>query len=81
MSTTKLYIMEIVENHQKYDDNNIEKCLKQILNVKHDRLELIQLLPWQHIGLSFKIRNYGTFLLLLQDKLRTDSLLLFFASK
>ncbi|XP_075149395.1 uncharacterized protein LOC142223398 isoform X2 [Haematobia irritans] len=75
VSTCKIYLMEIFG--EEHDD--VTKWLKPIITCTIDRLETIQLLPWK-IGLSFHLRDWGGFLLLLQDILRTDSLLLFFAN-
>lgn len=76
LSTTKCYVMEIYAP----ENDDVTKWLRQVVSVTVDRLEFIQLLPWK-IGLTFYIRDWGSFLLLLQDILRTDSLLLYFASK
>ncbi|XP_005181896.2 uncharacterized protein LOC101890827 isoform X1 [Musca domestica] len=75
MSNCKLYVM------QSYAEENddVAKWLRPIVSCTVDRLESIQLLPWK-IGLHFLLRDWGGFLLLLQDILRTDSLMLFFAN-
>uniref|UniRef100_A0A1I8PNH6 Uncharacterized protein n=1 Tax=Stomoxys calcitrans TaxID=35570 RepID=A0A1I8PNH6_STOCA len=75
VSTCKFYLMQVFG--EEHDD--VAKWLKPIITCTVDRLETIQLLPWK-IGLSFHLRDWGGFLLLLQDILRTDSLLLFFAN-
>ncbi|XP_055923743.1 serine/threonine-protein kinase 11-interacting protein isoform X2 [Eupeodes corollae] len=73
MSTIKCYIMEEFGR----ENNNISKWLRPVVSVTVDRLESIQLLPWK-VGLCFTLRDWGGFLLLLQDILRTDSLLFYF---
>ncbi|XP_055387160.1 serine/threonine-protein kinase 11-interacting protein isoform X2 [Condylostylus longicornis] len=76
MSTCKLYIMEIIG----VESDDPAKWLKEILSVSNDRLESLQLLPFK-AGLSMAIRNYSeTFLMILQDISRTDSLMLFFTN-
>ncbi|XP_073823890.1 uncharacterized protein isoform X2 [Musca autumnalis] len=75
MSTCKLYLMQFFSE----ENDDVSKWLKPIVACTVDRLESIQLLPWK-IGLVFQLRNWGGFLLLLQDILRTDSLMLFFAN-
>lgn len=70
MSTIKCYVMEEFGP----ENDNISKWLRPIVSVTADRLESIQLLPWK-VGLYFMLRDWGGFLLLLQDILRTDSLL------
>lgn len=76
MSTCKLYVMEAYAA----ENEDVTKWLRPIISCTVDRLESIQLLPWK-MGLSFYLNDWGGFLLLLQDILRTDSLLLFFASE
>ncbi|XP_061396733.1 dynein axonemal assembly factor 1 homolog [Musca vetustissima] len=75
MSTCKLYLMQIYGE----ENDDVAKWLRPIVTCTVDRLESIQLLPWK-IGLAFRLRDWGGFLLLLQDILRTDSLMLFFAN-
>lgn len=48
------------------------------LSVTMDRVEMLRVLPWK-IGVTFSIKALGDVHLLLQDILRTDGLLLFFA--
>lgn len=76
MSTCKLYLMEAYAT----ENDDVSKWLRPIMSCTVDRLASIQLLPWK-IGLSFYLTDWGGFLLLLQDILRTDSLMLFFASE
>lgn len=73
MSTVKLYIMEEFGP----ENNNISKWLRTVVSVTVDRLESIGLLPWK-VGLNFTLRDWGGFLLLFQDILRTDNLLFYF---
>lgn len=76
MSTCKCYLMETFAP----ENEDVAKWLRLLVSVTADRLECIQLLPWK-LGLAFTLRDWGNFQLLLQDILRTDSLLLYFASK
>lgn len=76
MSTTKWYILHIVG--QESDD--ITKWVKRQASGTIDRVETIRVLPWK-IGVTFTIKFLGSVHFLLQDIMRTDSLLLFFASK
>ncbi|XP_065358228.1 uncharacterized protein LOC135952286 isoform X2 [Calliphora vicina] len=75
MSTCKLYVMEAYAA----ETEDVSKWLKITISCTVDRLDSIQLLPWK-MGLSFYLNDWGGFLLLLQDILRTDSLMLFFAN-
>ncbi|XP_023296483.2 uncharacterized protein LOC111679191 isoform X2 [Lucilia cuprina] len=75
MSTCKLYVMEAYAK----ENDDVAKWLKTTISCTVDRLDAIQLLPWK-MGLSFYLNDWGGFLLLLQDILRTDSLMLFFAN-
>ncbi|EDW28251.1 GL19045 [Drosophila persimilis] len=72
MSTCKLYLMEAFG--APHDD--VSKWLRQLISVTVDRLFSIGVLPWK-LGLSFSLRDWGGFVLLLHDMLRTDSLLLY----
>ncbi|XP_022228812.2 serine/threonine-protein kinase 11-interacting protein isoform X2 [Drosophila obscura] len=72
MSTCKLYLMEAFA--PPHDD--VAKWLRQIVSVTVDRLVSIGVLAWK-LGLSFSLRDWGGFGLLLPDMLRTDSLLLY----
>lgn len=76
MSTYKLYLMEAFAA----ENDDVSKWLRPITSWTVDRLATIQLLPWK-MGLSFYLTDWGGFLLLLQDILRTDSLMLFYASR
>nr|XP_014090535.2 uncharacterized protein LOC106617692 isoform X2 [Bactrocera oleae] len=75
MSTCKCYLMETFGP----ENEDVAKWLRLLVSVTADRLECIQLLPWK-LGLAFTLRDWGNFQLLLQDILRTDSLLLYFAN-
>lgn len=76
MSTTKWYILHIVAD----ESEDIGKWLKRQLFGTIDRVEMVRVLPWK-IGISFSIKFVGNIHFLLQDIMRTDSLLLFFASE
>ncbi|XP_017120519.1 serine/threonine-protein kinase 11-interacting protein isoform X1 [Drosophila elegans] len=70
MSNCKCYLMEaFAEPHDE-----VAKWLRQVVGVSLSRLVTIELLPWK-LGLSFSLRDWGGFTLLLHDMLRTDSLL------
>lgn len=60
--------------------DDISKWVRRQLSGTIDRLHTVRVLPWK-IGLTFDIKGIGTLQLLLQDILRTDSLLLFLASE
>ncbi|XP_055852438.1 serine/threonine-protein kinase 11-interacting protein isoform X4 [Episyrphus balteatus] len=75
MSTLKCYVMEEFGP----ENDNVSKWLRPVVSVTADRLESIRLLPWK-VGISFALRDWGNFLLLLQDILRTDSLLFYFTT-
>uniref|UniRef100_A0A1A9WES2 LIP1 domain-containing protein n=1 Tax=Glossina brevipalpis TaxID=37001 RepID=A0A1A9WES2_9MUSC len=75
MSTCKCYLMEAYAS----ENDDVKKWLRPIMSCTVDRLQQIQLLPWK-IGLAFQLRDWGSFLLLLQDISRTNSLLLYFAN-
>lgn len=76
VSTSKCYLMEAFAPPQ----DDVSKWLRQVVSVPLDRLMAIELLPWK-MGLSFALRDWGVFVLLLYDMLRTDSLLLYFQGK
>lgn len=76
MSTTKWYILHIVAD----ESEDVGKWLKRQLLGTIDRVEMVRVLPWK-IGVSFSLKYVGHVHFLLQDIMRTDSLLLFFASK
>lgn len=62
------------------NSDDVSKWVKRQLSGTIDRLETVRVLPWK-IGLSITIKASGTLQLVLQDILRTDSLLLFLASE
>ncbi|EDV57921.2 uncharacterized protein Dere_GG25106, isoform B [Drosophila erecta] len=70
MSNCKCYLMEAFAEPQ----DDVAKWLRQVISVAVNRLVAIDLLPWK-LGLSFTLRDWGGFVLLLHDMLRTDSLL------
>ncbi|XP_034474830.1 serine/threonine-protein kinase 11-interacting protein isoform X2 [Drosophila innubila] len=74
ISTCKCYLMEAYAPPQ----DDVSKWLRQVISVTVNRLTRTQCLPWK-LGLSFSLREWGNFVLLLQDMLRTDSLLLYLA--
>ncbi|EDW63525.2 serine/threonine-protein kinase 11-interacting protein isoform X3 [Drosophila virilis] len=74
MSTCKCYLMEAYAPPQ----DDVAKWLRQVVSVTVNRLTRIQLLPWK-LGLSFSLRHWGGFALILQDMLRTNSLLAYLA--
>lgn len=76
MSTTKWYILHVVGD----ESDDIGKWLKRQLFGTIDRVEMVRVLPWK-IGVSFSLKFVGNIHFLLQDIMRTDSLLLFFASE
>ncbi|KAI8038221.1 hypothetical protein M5D96_008910 [Drosophila gunungcola] len=76
MSNCKCYLMEaFAEPHDE-----VAKWLRQVVGVSLSRLVTIELLPWK-LGLSFSLRDWGGFTLLLHDMLRTDSLLTYLRRK
>ncbi|XP_017041284.1 serine/threonine-protein kinase 11-interacting protein isoform X2 [Drosophila ficusphila] len=72
VSNCKCYLMEAFAVPQ----DDVAKWLRQVVSVPVNRIVAIEQLPWK-LGLSFDIRDWGGFKLLLHDPLRTDSLLLF----
>lgn len=76
MSTTKWYVLNIVD--REHDD--VGKWIKRQFFGTIDRVEMVRVLPWK-IGVTFTIKFLGNIHFLLQDIIRTDSLLLFFASE
>lgn len=72
VSTCKVYVMEAFAEQ----NDDVSKWLRPLTTCTVDRLEYIQVLPWK-MGLSFYLRGWGGFLLLLQDIWRTGSLMLF----
>uniref|UniRef100_A0A1A9UWT1 LIP1 domain-containing protein n=1 Tax=Glossina austeni TaxID=7395 RepID=A0A1A9UWT1_GLOAU len=75
MSTCKFYLMEAYAS----ENDDVKKWLRPIMSCTVDRLQQVQLLPWK-IGLAFQLKDWGSFLLLLHDISRTNSLLLHFAN-
>lgn len=76
MSTTKWYILHIVSD----ESEDVGKWLKRQLFGTIDRVEMVRVLPWK-IGVLFSLKYIGNIHFILQDIMRTDSLLLFFASE
>lgn len=76
MSTTKWYVLNIIGK----ETDDVTKWLKKDAFGTVYRVETIQVLPWK-VGVTFKIKNYGSIHFFTQDIMRTDNLLLFFASK
>ncbi|EDW03021.1 uncharacterized protein LOC6562802 isoform X2 [Drosophila grimshawi] len=74
ISTCKCYLMEAYASPR----DDVSKWLRQVVSVTVNRLTRIQLLPWK-LGLAFNLRDWGDFVLIMQDMLRTDSLLLYLA--
>ncbi|XP_062545244.1 serine/threonine-protein kinase 11-interacting protein isoform X2 [Armigeres subalbatus] len=74
MSTTKFYVMKKIasENHDP------SSWMKKHLSGTIDRVGIAQVLPWK-IGMKFFISAVGGIHIILQDILRTDCLILFFA--
>lgn len=76
MSTTKWYVLNIIDR----ESDDVTKWLKREAFGTINRVETIRVLPWK-VGITFSIKHYGCIHFFLQDIMRTDSLLLFFASK
>ncbi|XP_021700216.1 serine/threonine-protein kinase 11-interacting protein isoform X1 [Aedes aegypti] len=74
MSTTKFYVMK--KTAAENDDPS--SWLKKHLSGTIDRVGIAQVLPWK-IGMKFVISAVGGIHIILQDILRTDCLILFFA--
>ncbi|XP_055544801.1 uncharacterized protein LOC129729914 isoform X2 [Wyeomyia smithii] len=74
MSTTKFYIMKNVAA----ENDDPSTWLKKYLSGTIDRVGIAQVLPWK-IGVKFVISAIGGIHIILQDILRTDCLMLFFA--
>ncbi|XP_053693593.1 serine/threonine-protein kinase 11-interacting protein [Sabethes cyaneus] len=74
MSTTKFYVMKITAAQN--DDPST--WLRKHLSGTIDRVGIAQVLPWK-IGIKFLISAIGGIHIILQDILRTDCLMLFFA--
>lgn len=76
MSTTKWYVLYIIGK----ESDDVTRWLRREAFGTINRVETIRVLPWK-VGITFTIKHYGSIHFLLQDIMRTDSLLLFFASK
>lgn len=74
MSTTKFYVMK--KTAAENDDPS--SWMKKHLSGTIDRVGIAQVLPWK-IGMKFVISAVGGIHIILQDILRTDCLILFFA--
>ncbi|XP_037731171.1 serine/threonine-protein kinase 11-interacting protein-like isoform X2 [Drosophila subpulchrella] len=72
MSNCNCFLMESFALPQ----DDVAKWLRQVVRVSVSRLKAVELLPWK-LGLSFTLKDWGGFMLLLHDMLTTDSLLLF----
>ncbi|XP_070855556.1 serine/threonine-protein kinase 11-interacting protein isoform X1 [Drosophila suzukii] len=72
MSNSNFFLMESFALPQ----DDVAKWLRQVVRVSVSRLEAVELLPWK-LGLSFTLKDWGGFMLLLHDMLTTESLLLF----
>lgn len=62
-----------------YSDD-VSKWVRRQVSGTIDRLETVRVLPWK-IGLAISIKANGILQLVLQDIMRTDSLLLFLNGK
>lgn len=76
MSTTKWYVLNIIGK----ESDDVTKWLKRDAFGTINRVEIVRVLPWK-VGITFTIKNYGNIHFFLQDIMRTDTLLLFFASE
>lgn len=76
MSTTKWYVLNIIGR----ESDDMTKWIKRDAFGTINRVEIVRVLPWK-VGITFTIKNYGNIHFFLQDIMRTDTLLLFFASK
>lgn len=76
MSTTKWYVLNIIGK----ETDDVTKWVKREAFGTINRVERIRVLPWK-VGITFTIKYFGNIHFFLQDIARTDSLLLFFASK
>ncbi|XP_055302983.1 serine/threonine-protein kinase 11-interacting protein isoform X2 [Sitodiplosis mosellana] len=75
MSTTKWYVLNIIGK----ENDDVTKWVKRDAFGTINRVEMIRVLPWK-VGITFTIKYYGNIHFFLQDIMRTDSLLLFFAN-
>lgn len=76
MSTTKWYLLNIIDK----ESDDVTEWLKREAFGTINRVEMIRVLPFK-VGITFSIKHYGNIHFFLQDIMRTDTLLLFFASK
>ncbi|XP_065078704.1 serine/threonine-protein kinase 11-interacting protein isoform X2 [Ochlerotatus camptorhynchus] len=74
MSTTKFYVMKKIAA----ENDEPSTWMKKHLSGTIDRVGIAQVLPWK-IGMKFVISAVGGIHIILQDILRTDCLILFFA--
>uniref|UniRef100_A0A1Q3FB54 Putative leucine-rich repeat protein n=1 Tax=Culex tarsalis TaxID=7177 RepID=A0A1Q3FB54_CULTA len=74
MSTTKFYVMK----KTAAENDDPASWLKKHLSGTIDRVGIAQVLPWK-IGMKFVVSQIGGVHIVLQDILRTDCLMLFFA--
>ncbi|XP_058820320.1 uncharacterized protein LOC131682671 isoform X2 [Topomyia yanbarensis] len=74
MSTTKFYVMKKIAA----ESDDPSTWMRKHLSGTIDRVGIAQVLPWK-IGMKFVISAVGGIHIILQDILRTDSLILFFA--
>ncbi|KAH8297884.1 hypothetical protein KR018_000081 [Drosophila ironensis] len=72
MSTKNLYLMEAFAA----PEDDVAKWLRQVVSVAVERLVAVEPLPWK-LGVSFALRDWGKFVLLMLDMQRTDSWLLY----
>ncbi|XP_031624563.1 serine/threonine-protein kinase 11-interacting protein isoform X4 [Contarinia nasturtii] len=75
MSTTKWYVLNIIGK----ESDDVTKWVKRDAFGTINRVEQIRVLPWK-VGITFTIKHFGHIHFFLQDIMRTDSLLLFFAN-
>lgn len=76
MSTTKFYVLREVGD----ESEEISLWLKRQMAVSVDRVEHIKVLPWK-IGVTFRLKGFGSLHLLLQDVTRTGGLLYYLGSE
>ncbi|XP_038109345.1 uncharacterized protein LOC6041308 isoform X2 [Culex quinquefasciatus] len=74
MSTTKFYVMK----KTAAENDDPASWMKKHLSGTIDRVGIAQVLPWK-IGMKFVVSQIGGVHIILQDILRTDCLMLFFA--
>lgn len=76
ISTCHCFLMEAYAAPQ----DDVAKWLRQVVCLPVNRLTRIKLLPWK-LGICCTLRDWGNFVLLLQDMQRTDNLLLYLKGK